>query len=115
MRSFTCGDSVHASDRGSWHPTPLVSVVGVSAPRCELCPPRSMLVVDAGGQTKRVEPGALIRARAAGLPWWRTIVVETTRLYDQASGLLMKFVAPSRREGLDVRLSRWSSGAARWI
>src|SRR5215831_3238207 len=29
--SPTCGDSVHASDGGSWHPTALVSVVGVNS------------------------------------------------------------------------------------
>jgi hypothetical protein len=28
--SFTWGNSVHTSDSGSWRPTPLVSVVGVS-------------------------------------------------------------------------------------
>jgi hypothetical protein len=32
MWSPTCGDSVHTSDRGSWHPTALVSAVGVTAP-----------------------------------------------------------------------------------
>src|SRR5215469_11967926 len=32
MWSPTCGDSVYASDRGSWYPTALVSGVGVMAP-----------------------------------------------------------------------------------
>src|SRR5215510_6370690 len=31
MWSPTCGNSVHTSDRGSWRPTALVSVVGVAA------------------------------------------------------------------------------------